>query len=228
MDVDDRLTVTRARGEARSVAVLLHGGRDSSNSPTGPGQAAVVRLTLIDHHLRRTVGENVTVLRLRNAVRGWNDGAPVDDAMSALDHAVTLHPGLPIVLVGHSMGARIALAVAGHEQVVRLVGLAPWLPPADGIGTLAGRDLLIVHGDRDRVIRPSASLDAAQRAHAAGVPVARISLAGDGHSLMRHPATVHRLVADAVTAPVVGAATGGWADAVAAGVHGDFAATVAA
>ena len=37
------------------------------------------------------------------------------------------YPGVPIALVGHSMGGRVALHLAGEADVVVVAALAPWI-----------------------------------------------------------------------------------------------------
>lgn len=65
------------------------------------------------HRATRTVDAEVRLLRYR--YRGWNraEASPVSDAIWALAQIRVERPGLPIVLVGHSMGGRAALRVAG-------------------------------------------------------------------------------------------------------------------
>ena len=120
----------------------------------------------------------VPAYRLRYRFRGWNaDGAtpdPVSDARWALDEIRRRHgDDVPIVLVGHSMGGRTALWVAGDAQVAGVVALAPWCEAGDPVDQLAGRDVLIAHGTRDRITSPSGSLGYARRARrgrCAGTP----------------------------------------------------------
>ena len=84
--------------------------------------------------------DGLAVARLRYRVRGWNgaDAAPVADAHWALDQLTARFPGVPIALVGHSMGGRAALYAAGHPAVRAVVGLAPWIEPGDTERTIDG------------------------------------------------------------------------------------------
>ncbi len=75
-------------------------------------------------------------------------------------------PGTPVVLVGHSMGGRAALGAAGAPNVVAVCALAPWLDGSDPVDQLAGRTVLIAHGDRERYTDPGESYAYALRAKA--------------------------------------------------------------
>ena len=55
------------------------------------------------------------------------------------------------MLLGHSMGARVAVHVADDPSVVGVVGLAPWWSADDPVRTLSGRSLRAAHGRRDRI-----------------------------------------------------------------------------
>jgi dienelactone hydrolase len=100
---------------------------------------------------------------------------------------------VPIVLVGHSMGGRVALRVADAALVVGVVGLAPWCDPADPVRQLAGQDVLIAHGTRDRITSPAGSLAFAQRAQDVGAHVERLEIDGETHAMLRRPRLWHEL-----------------------------------
>ena len=73
------------------------------------------------------------------------------DARRALDRLRTVHGDVPVVLLGHSMGARVAVHAADDPSVVGVVGLAPWRSADDPVHTLAGRTPRAAHGRRDRI-----------------------------------------------------------------------------
>jgi pimeloyl-ACP methyl ester carboxylesterase len=174
--------------------LVLHGGRSSSTEPVRPWQLTVLRMVPLARAIRRAT--RVEVRRPRFAVRGWNGAAaaPVRDLDRWLDEITARHGAVPVVLVGHSMGARAALRAAGHPRVVAVAGLAPWLTPADPVSQLSGRRVLLAHGDRDRVT--SAAETWAYAARAAEVTsVTTVPVTGDGHAMLRRPATWNALAA---------------------------------
>jgi pimeloyl-ACP methyl ester carboxylesterase len=95
---------------------------------------------------------------------------------------------VPVVLVGHSMGARAALRVAGHPLVSAIAGLAPWLPPGEPVDQLAGRRVLLAHGSADTVTSPSETWAYADRARSI-TQVATVEVPNGNHALLRgdHP-----------------------------------------
>jgi alpha-beta hydrolase superfamily lysophospholipase len=127
-------------------------------------------------------------------VRGWNDGDPVPDAIAAIAAARSARPGAPIVLVGHSMGGRVALRLAAEEGVAAVVVMAPWLPPGEPVEQLAGGTALLLHGDRDRVTDPARTLAFARTAAELSDRLAFVELHGAEHRLIRRSRTWHDLV----------------------------------
>lgn len=152
--------------------------------------------------LRATEGYDVVVGRVRYRYQGWNGGRAdaARDARRALDELEQLAGPVPVVLVGHSMGGRAALAVAGHERVSGVVGLAPWCPRGEPVEQLAGRRAVLLHGDRDRVTDPRESVELAARAREAGAEACAVLLPGGDHAMLRRAGTWHRLTTGSVTA----------------------------
>ena len=173
---------------ATGLVLLLYGGRSHGREPARPWRLAYRRMLPFGTALRRASrGRGLAVWLLRYRYRGWNGASrdPVPDAEWALDQARDRHPGVPVVLVGHSMGGRAALHVAGDPSVVAVCALAPWITPADPVGQLAGRSLLIAHGDLDRMTDPRASYRYAVQARKVTDRVGRLDVIGDGHAMLR-------------------------------------------
>jgi alpha-beta hydrolase superfamily lysophospholipase len=165
-------TLSRAKdsGEAAGVTgavVVAHGGRSVSSEPTTALQPAVLRMVPLARAVRHALrGSGAVVFRPRFQLRGWNGelALPVHDLSEILDDISGRLGPVPIVVVGHSMGARAAMRVAGHPAVTAVAGLAPWLPPGEPVGQLTGRRILLVHGNADRITRPEDTWAYAERA----------------------------------------------------------------
>lgn len=210
MDRVPSLHVRVPRTPPRAAVLVLHGGQARSTRPTRASNAASLRMIPFARALRRTGGgTGLVVARVRYLVRGWNGSAasPVPDARWALARLGERYPGLPVALVGHSMGGRVALAVADAPGVRAVVALAPWVEPDDSVLPATGRRLLVAHGTRDRVTDPRASAAFAERAREAGVQVSYVEVRGDGHPMLRRAPLWHALAAQfvvgALTAPAL-------------------------
>lgn len=160
---------------------------------------AVLRLRPIAAAIARN-NPAVAVYRAQLAVRGWNGtgASAVRDLRWAVGQLRSLHPGLPIVLVGHSMGARTCFRIADELGVVGVVGLAPWLPADEPIRQFAGVPVAVIHGTRDRIIPADTTLPYLTRLTRSGVAVNRTVLAGTGHAMLRRWRDWNALTAAAV------------------------------
>jgi hypothetical protein len=78
--------------------------------------------------------------------------------------------------------------------VVAVCALAPWTTEKDRVEQLAGREVLIAHGDRDIVTKPGDSYAYAERAKAVSETVCRFDVRDEGHSMLRRPGCWTNLV----------------------------------
>lgn len=147
------LTKYDAPGRPGAMILVLHGGKPRSHQSIDGRSASWRRALWLQRDIaKRAHSAGVGVWLLRYRERGWNGGADrVADARWALDQVRTAHGDVPVVLMGHSMGARVAVHVADDRCVVGVVGLAPWWSAQDPVSTLAGRSLVAAHGRRDRI-----------------------------------------------------------------------------
>jgi len=185
--------VGRVPAAPPAVALVLHGGQADSYQSGERRRLSYHRMVPF---ARGLAGAGLASYLLRYRYRGWN-GAAADaarDAATALAGIAVRHPGTPVVLVGHSMGGRAALVAAGSPGVVAVCALAPWVLATDPVDQLAGRTVLIAHGDRERMTSPQKSFDYAVRAGAATDRVARFEVPGSGHAMLARAADWHRLV----------------------------------
>jgi dienelactone hydrolase len=179
-----------------AVALVLHGGRSKSVQPVTRRQLTVLRMRPFASALRKAgADDGLAVARLRYAVRGWNGDmqSPLADARWALDQLAERFPGVPVAIVGHSMGGRTALYVADHDNVRAVVALAPWIEPGDPVAQLAGRRVLLAHGTHDRMTSAANSEAYAERAAGIASSVSYVSVAEEAHSMMKRAAIWHDL-----------------------------------
>ena len=191
--------------EPRGVVLILHGGAETGRMPVAWWRLPVVRMLPFATTIVRHAGDDLAVLRLKNRVRGWNGNRqdPVQDARWALDRIRRSLPGIPVVLVGHSMGGRVALHLSAEPDVVGVAALAPWVE-SDARRPRPGTPVLLVHGSRDRVTDPRRTEILARRFSENGVDVRHVRVEGGSHSMMRDASLWHDTVSDFVTAVLLG------------------------
>ncbi|MGZ4663296.1 MAG: alpha/beta hydrolase [Arthrobacter sp.] len=190
------LAIREASGTTKGVALVLHGGRANSYEAVEARHLSPARMMPFARDLHRAGGQHgLAVWSLRNSVRGWNgeDMSPLQDARWALARIHEEHPGVPVFLLGHSMGGLTAVCAADDPQVEAVVALAPWLSDETPPERLAGRKVLIVHGTTDRWTSPAASLKFARRAAPGAGSLQYVSLQGAGHFMFRRVRLWHNL-----------------------------------
>ncbi|MFD4661235.1 alpha/beta hydrolase [Kitasatospora sp. NPDC058444] len=188
---------------ARGAVLVLHGGEEHNFARPGRLNLPLLRMHGFLRGLTRaTADAGIAIGTVRYRHRGWN-GERADaarDATAALDELTALLGPVPTVLVGHSMGGRAALQAGGHPAVTGLVALAPWCPAEDPCEQLAGRDVLMLHGDRDTVTPPADTRAFAARSRAAGARVCGYTVTGSGHAMLQRIPDWHRATTRLTTA----------------------------
>jgi pimeloyl-ACP methyl ester carboxylesterase len=182
----------------KAGVLVLPGGRPKSDAPSRTLQLANFRIEMLAQSLQRRVGADVTVRRVQYRLRGWNPRTldALRDARAALDEMLDAVGDGPVVLVGHSMGGRVAAHLASDGRVAAVAALAPWWPDDDGDLIPPSVKLLTVHGTADTWTDPMASRVQTLRAAARGVDARWVGVPGAGHFLLRDYSRWHRLTAE--------------------------------
>lgn len=102
-----------AEGDARAILLVCHGLAEHSKRYEAFATAMAARGYHVYAHDHRGHGETTAPDAPigRFARRGGVERV-IDDVVAMRNHAVADHPGLPVILFGHSMGGLIALNVA--------------------------------------------------------------------------------------------------------------------
>jgi predicted esterase len=192
-----------APGPTRALAVFCHGGTVASVEPPRERALSLQRMRAIEKFVRTAGGgSGLGTYLVRYRVAGWN-GVAADahaDVRWTLEEIRARHgAGVPVVLVGHSMGGRAVLRAGDDVSVGAVCALAPWTPPGEPVDHLRDRTVAVLHGRRDRWVPAALSAEFAARAEHAGARIARFTIAG-GHSMLRRAPVWHAFVRDVVLA----------------------------
>lgn len=184
----------------RACVLVLPGGMMRSEEAFRWWQPAGLRMMPLTRALRRRLGRGVEVRQVRYRLRGWNSPRqdPVRDAEALLRRLRQRYDPENIVLVGHSMGGRVAAHLAAHGDVGAVVALAPWWYGDKGDLIPAGTRLLVVHGTADTRTDPEISRVQTLRARARGVTAQWVGIDGVGHHMVRGYREWHRRTTDFV------------------------------
>lgn len=191
--------------DVRGGVLILPGGKESDATASRTWHLANQRMIWLEWALRRRLGRAVAVRRVRYAMRGWNspDRPALRDAQAALSAMQQDLDAKPVVLVGHSMGGRVAAHLAEHNPVSGVVALAPWWPRAEASLVPTTCRLLTIHGTADRWTDPRSSEAQTRAARERGVDARWIGMPGAGHFLLRDVGEWHRLTAEFVAAELL-------------------------
>ncbi|MFI9065598.1 alpha/beta hydrolase [Streptomyces sp. NPDC053429] len=193
---------------AAGAVLVLHGGRADSLAPPPLLNLPGLRMRPFARAMNQNpLFTDVLIASVRYRLRGWNGhrADPVQDTRHALEELRHAAGPLPVVLVGHSMGARAALRAADNPQVRGVVALAPWCPPGEPTEHLADRMIMALHDEADRITSATDTWNYLARAHAAGAHVRGIRMPRGDHAMIRDARLWHRLTT-ACAAAVLGLA----------------------
>ncbi len=186
--------------EPRACVLVLPGGKVRSDRASRWWQLANIRMMFVAGALRRRLGPDIDLRRVRYRRRGWNSPRldAVVDAKRVLDDIRQRFEPENIVLVGHSMGGRVAARLSADADVGAVVALAPWWVGADGDLIPAPTRLLVVHGTADTWTDPGSSRIQTWRARRRGLDAQWAGVEGAGHYMVRRWGEWHRRTTDFV------------------------------
>lgn len=193
------LTTYDAPGRARAMILVLHGGKPRSRQAIDGRSLSWRRALWLQRDIAaRAHGAGVGVWSVRYRERGWNGGVDrAGDARWALDELRSAHGDVPVVLLGHSMGARVAVHVADDPSVRGVVGLAPWWSAQDPVETLAGRTLRAAHGRRDRITSFTETARYVERARSVADSAELVDMGRLGHYMLTGASRWHDVALEA-------------------------------
>lgn len=198
------MAVMTAKTEKRACVLVLPGGKVASDRRSRSWHLANLRMALVARALRRRSVPDVEIRRVRYRLRGWN--SPRRDALRDAENALDglRHEFEPnrVVVVGHSMGGRVAAHLAARGDVGAVVALAPWWVGDDADLIPTRTRLLVVHGTADTWTDPASSRVQTRRALHRGLDARWVGVDGAGHYMIRRWRRWHRLTRDFVVEQV--------------------------
>lgn len=173
--------------DPKALVLMLHGGKDTSHQLVDGRSLSWRRSASMRAALEPDLHpDGVATWLLRYRHRGWNGGSgPVADARWALEQVRRDLGDVPVVLLGHSMGARTSVHVADDPSVRGVVALAPWFPGDEPVRALAGKQLLAAHGRRDKITSARATRAYVERARQVAARAEFRDMGPVGHYLLR-------------------------------------------
>lgn len=168
--------------------LVLPGGTDSSYRPFSPWQASAIRMYPFTASIAAAFGPRVRVRQARYRVYGWNGGqaSPMPYARNALDQFTHDHPDVPVAVIGHSMGGRIAAQLGDDPRVTDVLALAPWWQFADWRHIHDDVRVVAVHGDADRVTLAKRTAKGIVELTERGLDATYVGVPGGGHAMLDH------------------------------------------
>ncbi|CAM3839653.1 alpha/beta hydrolase [Smaragdicoccus niigatensis] len=160
-----------------------------------PNHLANLRMRPITRRLRRELGHEYAVHQVQYRFRGWNPPhlPALDDALATIGEV-----GSPLILVGHSMGGRVAAHICQRADVAGIVALAPWWPDHDS-ELITAPQVVTLHGTADSWTSARESSEQTTEMVDRGIAATFIEMKRAGHFMLLRPGKWHELICDSVT-----------------------------
>lgn len=190
----------RPTADPQLNVLVLPGGTDSSYRPFSPWQASALRMYPFTWSIRARFGRAVDVRQVRYRVYGWNgaQASPMPYARAALDDICRAHPTVPVVVIGHSMGGRIAAHLAADPRVTGVLALAPWWQFADWQYINESARVVAIHGEADTITFPRRTAKGIEDLRDRGVDATYLPVPGGHHPMLDHLSLWHSAAIDFV------------------------------
>ncbi|WP_020109547.1 alpha/beta fold hydrolase [Nocardia sp. 348MFTsu5.1] len=166
--------------------LVLPGGTDQSYKPFSRTQPAALRMYPFTLSLAALPG--VVVRQAQYRVYGWNgeQNSPMPCAQAALTELLEAHPDVPVIVIGHSMGGRVAAQLAADKRVAGVLALAPWWQHADWRHINDDARVLALHGTADTRTYARRTAKGIRELRERGVDAEFVAIEGGGHALLDH------------------------------------------
>ncbi|MEH3157081.1 MAG: alpha/beta fold hydrolase [Gordonia paraffinivorans] len=184
-----------------AVVLVLPGGTDVSAEPFSWRSPSALRMYPFTASIALRFPLRVRVRQVAYELYGWNDdAAPLAPARAALDRASADAPDAPILLIGHSMGGRVAAHLAADPRVRGVLALAPWWQHADWRHIHDDVRVVAMHGTADTRTYASRTEKGVAELRARGVDATYVPLPDGGHAMLDHVLDWQRAALDFVAA----------------------------
>ncbi len=193
-----------------AVVLVLPGGTDVSREPFSWRSPSALRMYPFTASIALRHPLRVRVRQVAYDSYGWNDdAAPLAPARTALERAAAAAPGVPIHLIGHSMGGRVAAHLAADPRVRGVLALAPWWQHADWRHIHDDVRVVAMHGTADTRTYASRTEKGIGELRARGVDATYVPVPDGGHAMLDHLLDWQRTALHFVDAAVSGRAARG-------------------
>lgn len=170
-----------------AVVLVLPGGTDASREPFSWRSPSALRMYPFTASIAVRRPRRVRVRQVAYELYGWNDdAAPLAPAWAALERASAAAPGVPIHLIGHSMGGRVAAHLAADPRVHGVLALAPWWQHADWRHIHDGVRVVAMHGTADTRTYASRTEKGVAELRARGLDATYVPMPDGGHAMLDH------------------------------------------